>query len=593
MSKDGLPVDLAPIVLAFYVGLATPLSLDLAEKLRKGDWDGILAVKPDPRTYSHSTAYLRDAAAAGLLKKFSKLPSSHDKLHAAQAKWIAGEHDCYRTNLRLTPYLGGPYQAAPAGGITEFIQVVRKIIRGWIGSRPPPLSSLRGRFGPGSTYGDKGDRATIPDKMSSQPTLTPLASALVPTWVETQWGRSVDQQEDCLVFVRGNRFATAPKTALTHRAIAIEPSINVFYQLAYGELLKDLLKRRPTAERPDLAGWDLKRAQEIHRLVAWVSSVSREFATLDLSNASDTVARNLVRLLLPRAWWMALEAVRSPVTEFTKVPGFLQPGQSKTPRVVLEKFSSMGNGFTFELETIIFAALSCAVSREAGHVGRLGEDVFVFGDDIIVKDDVAEPLIPVLRFFGFSLNKEKSFWGDVPFRESCGGDYYSGDAVRPHNLEDELNEPQDFMALANGIRRVYTQLHDAGETESVVAGVRRAWFKCLDRLPVNIRRCRGPEQLGDIVIHDDRGSWKTRTRNSIRYVQAYRPARRKTVGFGYFRPGVVLACATYGTGNVGTPVAGRVPSSIAEPSKVQVPPIEGLIPRDGVLSYKVGWVPYS
>jgi hypothetical protein len=45
----------------------------------------------------------------------------------------------------------------------------------------------------------------------------------------------------------------------------------------------------------------------------------------------------------------------------------------------------------------------------------------------------------------------------------------------------------------------------------------------------------------------------------------------RVISFQRFEAQVVLACATYGTGNRRG----------------------GVIPRDGVLSYKVGWVPFS
>jgi hypothetical protein len=347
-------------------------------------------------------------------------------------------------------------------------------------------------------------------------------------------------------FVPGNRYSTAPKNARTHRSIAVEPSINVFFQLALGKQLRRRLKRT--------TGWDLDHAQDRHRQVACESSVTGEFATLDLSNASDTVSRSLVELLLPHSWFDQLNDLRSPKTYF----------QGKW--VVLEKFSSMGNGFTFELETIIFAAIACAVSREMGGIGKLGCDVFVFGDDIIVKNDFARPLKSVLGFFGFTLNEEKSFMGEEQFRESCGGDYFAGKPVRPYFLKELPNEPQDNVVFANGLSALTERLALCG-----VDLDRRAWFSILDSIPTRVRICRGPKELGDLVIHDQVSNWTTRTRNSIRYIKALRPHRYRVVSFGHFEPSVVLACATYGTGNRRG----------------------GVIPRNGLLGYKVGWVPFS
>lgn len=558
MKSATLPCSLVSTALRLYEGLGTPKSLSAAIRLRYGEWDQIAAVKLDPRDYLESDAvlYQKDAVALGLLKKLEQLPTSTDRKAAAITKWWQGEHQCYKTNERLLRYL--PEYASSADrepGVVSFIADVRKEVEALIGTGPPLLTD--GRFGPGSTFSDRGDRITIPDKMSSDPTLTPHAKYYLLEFMQTAWCAGVAQRGGQAQFVPGNRFATAPKNATTDRAIAAEPSLNVFYQLGLGRELKDRLLRK--------GGWDLRTAQETHRRVAQESSVSREFATLDLSNASDTVARNLVKLLLPRRWFSALDDLRSPKT--------LLNGRW----VVLEKFSSMGNGFTFELETIIFSALSLAVSKRHGYEGRLGRDVFCYGDDIIVKNDVVSSLKPVLEFFGFTLNDEKSFYGDEPFRESCGGDYFAGQPARPHHLKDLPSEPIDYFALANGIRRAGLQI----DPEMGRAGVLRAWYSVLDCLPTRLRSIRGPERLGDSVVHDESSQWQFRWKAGIRYFSALVPGAMRIIPYANFSPEVVLACAVYGAGNYGTPERGVFGRT------------EGVIPRKGLQGYTIGRIACS
>jgi len=234
--------------------------------------------------------------------------------------------------------------------------------------------------------------------------------------------------------------------------------------------------------------------------------------------------------------------------------------------VVLEKFSSMGNGYTFELETVIFSAIANVVSRLCGYDGRLGKDVYVFGDDIIVKDDVASSVVAVLEFLGFSLNREKSFWGKVPFRESCGGDFFEGRAVRGFYLKGDPDTPEKLISVANGIRKVGFQL---GLTYNDLLP---SWFSVLDELPSAIRRCRGPEELGDIVIHDTPDKWSMYRLEDVRYLRVYRPCTYRKVHLARFDEDIQLATILYGA---------RLTSDFA------------LIPRDGVTGYKVGWVPYS
>lgn len=85
------------------------------------------------------------------------------------------------------------------------------------------------------------------------------------------------------------------------------------------------------------------------------------------------------------------------------------------------KFSSMGNGTTFCIETLIFAAACYAVGSK---------QFSVYGDDIAIETELAEELMDVLRRIGFIVNQDKShFTGS--FRESCGANWYQGQDVTP------------------------------------------------------------------------------------------------------------------------------------------------------------------
>jgi hypothetical protein len=307
------------------------------------------------------------------------------------------------------------------------------------------------------------------------------------------------------------------------------------------------------------AGIDLRVAQNIHRQVARGASISGKFATLDLRQASDTQASALVRLALPPKWYEPLFDLREPITE-------INDGVAKS--VVLEKFSAMGNGYTFELETCLFLAICRAVYVMNGVTPVNGENVWAYGDDLIVLTELEKEVKAALRFCGLEINETKSFVSG-PFRESCGGDYFEGVDVRPFFLKKEPSEPQDWIAMANGIRSMVPS-QGLGECARGL-GLRHAWFLALDNLPSQIRRCRGPSGLGDIVIHDEAQFWNTRTESSIRYVRCYRPAQFKTVSWNHFDNDVILAGACYG-----------VPWNDG-----------GVTPRDAVLGHAVSWVPYS
>lgn len=176
--------------------------------------------------------------------------------------------------------------------------------------------------------------------------------------------------------------------------------------------------------------------QTPNQRAALKGSSDGSLATIDLSSASDTVAKELVRLLLPEGWFNVLDLTRSKV-------GFLQDKWIR-----YEKFSSMGNGYTFELESLIFWGLCIGVCTE---LDISTEEVLVYGDDIVVPVAAYGLLEEVLTFCGFTLNRAKSF-ASGPFRESCGKDYFNGTDVRPFFQKDIPNEIQDLFALANGLR---------------------------------------------------------------------------------------------------------------------------------------------
>lgn len=566
MRTVPFPSDLERIAVRFFDGIATPVALACKTAVKELRWDDLASMRVDPGKYSTPDSYLLDVAAVSLLRKMQDLPTSFDRAAKARENFWLAERECWRTNERLQPYLRDPREWAGEAVVRDLLDRARKIVVSIIGHAPPPL--VEGRFGPGATYGDKGLWTTVPDKMSSDPTLTGPCYPWLFQWAGTAWASACAHGSKSPSFVRGNRFTTVPKDCEKDRGIAVEPSINLFYQLGLGRAIRACLRR---------AGLDLANGQDLHRQVACVASIRRHLATIDLSNASDTVCSTLVRLLLPWRWFEALESLRSPRTLI------------ENRWVVLEKFSSMGNGFTFELETLIFLAISKAAVEMQGCKARIGSDVFVYGDDIIVPTEGAECVLAALKWTGFSANARKTFV-EGPFRESCGGDYFNGSAVRPHFIEEAPNEPQEFISLANGIRRLAIQA-GGGQMDPRFLS---AWFAVLDAIPVQIRKLRGPPALGDLVIHDDESKWQVRKRSGIRFVRCYRPARFRKVSWAHFRAPVVLASAVYGTGD-GSSKKSLVDSLNGKVRKEgdYLRDTSGVTPRDSVIGYKVGWVPFS
>lgn len=547
--------------------IGTLYSLELKNSWEFGEYDAIATASVDPRAYTNADDYFRDAAAAAFLRKSNFLPTSFDRQANAVKRYAAAEVQCARTNITfesLESWVPNPTRR----DMLEFFKRVRKEIRRVLGDAPSYGEVCqRARFGPGSIVGTSGGQSAPLDKLSINPTYTADASPFLLDWISTSWATSVVACDKTLECVLGGELMFVDKDARTKRSIIKGAAVNVFYQLGAGAVLRDRLLRS--------TGIDLDVQADVHKQLAMLASIKRHLCTLDLASASDSIARELVRFLLPRQWYALLDSLRE---KYVKINGnFCQ----------LEKFSAMGNGFTFELETIIFLCICTVVCQDNDHEPCYGKSLSVFGDDIIAPDHLAMQLKVRLEQAGFTLNEEKSFWGrDCWFRESCGGDYFGGVDVRPYFLKDEPNEPQDYISIANGIRRMaYPDSSDDGG----LGYFSRAWRTTLDALPTHIRRLRGPRVLGDAVIHDREKSWgRFKTINSIRYIRAYKPVALKVGVYGY-RPESVLAYALMGyrsdhrdvwRKDRDTGIYFRVPTNT-------------FTPRDAVIGYKVGVIPFS
>lgn len=551
-----LDQQLIRVFVALCDELDTPLSKSLKKAAKEGDWLTIVQTKVNPSDYENASDYYRDALCGNFLRKAPiRVPGINPADATYESFWQNERHN-HQTNLRLMRFsdnYGLHHGDLP---LVEFFSKVKRKISSILGRVPDDLT---GKFGKGSTFTDIGEFTTLPDKMSNRPSITKDARDLLPLISGSAWFRALVGDHQSMSdpeTIRGNRFTTVRKTALVDRGICIEASINVYLQLAVGTHF---------ANRLAFAGLVKEKSQDIHRNLAKQASLTGELATLDLTDASDLVCYQLVRLVMPDDWFQVLCAMRSTFT------------QVKKKWVKVEKFSSMGNGFTFELMTLILLSMSACLAEERGIVVQIGSNISVYGDDIIVPTELVPDLRACLTFCGLKLNARKTF-ADGPFRESCGGDFFGGVDVSPFYLKELPNEPQQHIALVNGVRRMGRQ-HRNGVVD--FPALRKPWFRALDGLPSHIRRLRGPEHLGDIVIHDDYDHWYEdssvakrknlafrETPDKRKFVRAYVPVQR-TLRLSEWSPLVVLASALYG-----------VPSN-------------GVVPRrngkDVVQGHKVRW----
>lgn len=251
-----------------------------------------------------------------------------------------------------------------------------------------------------------------------------------------------------VVFTHGSRFATVPKNNTNDRPINIETVGNIIVQKQIGNSIRDQLKT--------LWGIDLNHLQNKHRRM--ISDLTR--ATIDLKNASDSISLDLVEFLLPQSVFTKLDRARS---AFVYGPDGLY--------YHTKKISSMGNGFTFELMTLILTAICRAYDPASS----------VYGDDIIIRAADATALCDDLRRVGLVVNLEKSFI-DGPFRESCGGNFHkdegyikSFDFKWPISIHDcqvilakcyYLSDYPNFQKLYERLCRVTPPVLQGGKCES-------------------------------------------------------------------------------------------------------------------------------
>jgi hypothetical protein len=250
--------------------------------------------------------------------------------------------------------------------------------------------------------------------------------------------------------VPGNILSFVPKKWNKLRSMSKEGSLNQFFQLGTGGVIQDRLKR--------WCNIDLKTQAASHRLLAKLASKYPEIgcATVDWSQASDRIWIEVIRRLVPEDWFQWLCLIRSPASFIVDKKGNPVKGYE------LPMIGTMGNGFVFPLQTLVFYALLVALARRRG-IDEI--DISVFGDDCYVPCDLIEDVQWLAEKLGWQLNVEKSHW-DGRFRESCGLDAYMGTDVRPFFIERPASR-KDVNALKawsyvvyNGIRRALTQESD-------------------------------------------------------------------------------------------------------------------------------------
>jgi hypothetical protein len=220
------------------------------------------------------------------------------------------------------------------------------------------------------------------------------------------------------------RVVTVPKTLKSPRVIAIEPSCMQYVQQGIRDWLYNRLESYWLS-----AGHVNFRDQSINQRLALTSSKTGLFATIDLSDASDRVPRNLALEMFRASPDLqdSIDACRSTMAQ-------LPDGRLVGP---LRKFASMGSALCFPIEAMYFYTI-CVVALLKKHrlpvtqrnIFEVSRGLYIYGDDIVVPTDAATSVLDYLQKYNCKVNVNKTFVSGS-FRESCGVDAFGGMEVTP------------------------------------------------------------------------------------------------------------------------------------------------------------------
>jgi len=253
-----------------------------------------------------------------------------------------------------------------------------------------------------------------------------------------------------LVCEYGN-LALALKSYLRRRITITEPSASTYFQLGLGRCMEGVLSREVGINFSDEPHHNAQLAKE--------GSMFGTYATVDLKQCSDYISKALVGFMFPKTLTRWFRVLR---TGFARIsPSILKAvrgseDQRESVTVPLHMCSTMGNGFTFPMQTALLAAIVLGVYKTLGlercspayqnGVLESRRDFGVFGDDIVIRTEAYDLLCRVLSACGLVVNFGKSF-AEGNFRESCGHDYYCGQDVRGVYIKRYTRDQDLFSAF--------------------------------------------------------------------------------------------------------------------------------------------------
>lgn len=475
VSKSRTRLDALTYASNLFIALDTPISLGLYLRLKHREHRQLAEMTINANDYLCPRSFFLDYQAVKLLSKYPSLDTGIDTRMVALEKFDWAESKCRETNTRFRMRTDGHLFDGHVERVLS--NASRKIAR--ILGPVPHLTDMEFSFGPGSAYGVRGE-TSVYNKVTSTLECTYVFVDKLQEFLE-EFPGWIPEGTHTVALQYGSQLTFVPKDAKTDRPICIEPLLNGLYQKGVGTHLRRRLKRHGISL--DDQGINQKLALDAY---------TNDLSTVDFTSASDTISYGLVMDLLPLDWFEFLNVARCPSYEID--------GKWKT----FQKFSSMGNAYTFELESLIFFAIATSCCEELEIPYTTCVDLSVYGDDVIIPRACYDLFSEVTSSCGFTVNQEKSF-REGAFFESCGHDYFEGILVRPFLLKKELNKLLPSFYATNTIQRIRSRIPKGTDfpvrnrldsdqaLDDRLRGL-HAW--CIRCIPKGLRVL-GPEGFGD------------------------------------------------------------------------------------------------
>lgn len=258
------------------------------------------------------------------------------------------------------------------------------------------------------------------------------------------------------------RMVAVPKDVSGKRLIGIEHTERQFVQQGLARALRATRFFRRWIDLSDNA----------HHLAMACWPESR---TIDLKDASDRIPPSLVEALIP-SWFPSLA---------TWTASFALLPRGKT--LHLGMFATMGCGFCFEVETLVFNLLAIASGepKTMADCDRLAGRISVYGDDVVIPEYCLPTWLDLCKKIGFVVNPKKTCL-TASFRETVGYWILGESAKRRFTPSlqgdrqailfgsDNAQQSIADLAFATGYRRL-------GRSLSLLSAAPRRWNSNLQR----------------------------------------------------------------------------------------------------------------